>query len=107
MATMVEHYETHLAAHYSWLLGGLDRKCRENKAFFFLHDIQPLVDGRAVDLGCGSGFQAIPLAELGFEVVEVPYEAVVPFGGLLHCTTLDVYREGTCEDYFPKQVPGY
>jgi len=47
------------------------------------------------------------LTKLGFEVVEVPYEAVVPFGGLLHCTTLDVYREGTCEDYFPKQVPGY
>jgi len=47
------------------------------------------------------------LTKLGFEVVEVPYEAVVPFGGMLHCTTLDVYREGTCEDYFPKQVPGY
>jgi len=47
------------------------------------------------------------LTKLGFEVVEVPYEAVVPFGGMLHCTTLDVYREGTCEDYFPKQIPGY
>jgi glycine amidinotransferase len=47
------------------------------------------------------------LTKLGFEVVEVPYEAVVPFGGMLHCTTLDVYREGDCEDYFPKQVPGY
>jgi glycine amidinotransferase len=47
------------------------------------------------------------LTKLGFEVIEVPYEAVVPFGGMLHCTTLDVYREGTCEDYFPKQVPGY
>jgi glycine amidinotransferase len=32
---------------------------------------------------------------------------VVPFGGSLHCTTLDVYREGTCEDHFPKQVSGY
>jgi len=28
------------------------------------------------------------LTKLGFEVVEVPYEAVVPFGGMLHCTTL-------------------
>jgi len=36
-----------------------------------------------------------------------PYEAVIPFGGALHCTTLDIYREGTCEDYFPKQIPGY
>jgi glycine amidinotransferase len=31
----------------------------------------------------------------------------VPFGGGLHCSTTDVYREGTCEDYFPKQVEGF
>jgi len=47
------------------------------------------------------------LDKLGFEVVPVPYEAVIPFGGALHCTTLDIYREGTCKDYFPKQIPGY
>lgn len=47
------------------------------------------------------------LDRLGFEVVPVPYEKVRPFGGSLHCTTLDVFREGACEDYFPKQVPGY
>lgn len=47
------------------------------------------------------------LTKLGFEVVPVPYDMVMPFGGELHCTTLDVYREGTLEDYFPKQVSGY
>ena len=47
------------------------------------------------------------LTKLGFEVVPIPYDMVMPFGGELHCTTLDVYREGTLEDYFPKQVPGY
>jgi glycine amidinotransferase len=47
------------------------------------------------------------LDKLGFEVVPIPYEHVIPFGGALHCTTLDIYREGTCEDYFPKQIPGY
>jgi len=47
------------------------------------------------------------LDKLGIEVVPIPYEAVIPFGGALHCTTLDIYREGTCEDYFPKQIPGY
>ncbi len=41
------------------------------------------------------------------EVIPIDYEAVFPFGGSLHCTTLDVYREGVCEDYFPKQIPGY
>lgn len=47
------------------------------------------------------------LDKLGFEVIPIPFEAVIPLGGALHCTTLDVYREGTCEDYFPKQIKGY
>jgi glycine amidinotransferase len=47
------------------------------------------------------------LTKLGFEVVPVPYDAIYPLGGELHCTTLDVYREGKLEDYFPKQIPGY
>ncbi|NOR12869.1 MAG: hypothetical protein GQ545_06415 [Candidatus Aminicenantes bacterium] len=47
------------------------------------------------------------LDKLGFEVIPIPYETVIPLGGALHCTTLDVYREGTCEDYFPNQIPGY
>ncbi|MGQ9531490.1 MAG: serine/threonine protein kinase [Desulfotomaculales bacterium] len=47
------------------------------------------------------------LDKLGFNVIPIPYEKVIPFGGALHCTTLDVYREGKLEDYFPKQIPGY
>jgi glycine amidinotransferase len=45
--------------------------------------------------------------QLGFEVIPVPFWAVGPFGGGLHCATADVYREGTLQDYFPKQIPGY
>jgi glycine amidinotransferase len=47
------------------------------------------------------------LDKYGLEVIPIDYEAVFPFGGSFHCTTLDVYREGVCEDYFPKQIPGY
>jgi len=47
------------------------------------------------------------LDKLGFEVIPIPYEKVVPFGGALHCTTLDIYREGKLEDYFPNQINGY
>lgn len=47
------------------------------------------------------------LASLGMEVIPVPYERVVPFGGSLHCTTVDVNRDGDLEDYFPKQIPGF
>ncbi|MBW2057156.1 MAG: serine/threonine protein kinase [Deltaproteobacteria bacterium] len=43
----------------------------------------------------------------GFEVIPVPFYEVSPFGGGLHCATADVYREGTLEDYFPKQVEGF
>ena len=53
----------------------------------------------------------IPVMELldkyGFEVIPVPFYDVSPFGGGLHCATADVYREGTCEDYFPKQVEDF
>jgi len=47
------------------------------------------------------------LDKLGFEVIPIPYDKVTPLGGILHCTTLDVYREGTLQDYFPKQIKGY
>jgi glycine amidinotransferase len=47
------------------------------------------------------------LDKLGFEVIPVPFWDVAAFGGGLHCATADVYREGTLEDYFPKQIPGY
>ena len=45
--------------------------------------------------------------ELGFEVIPVPMWDVAAFGGGLHCATADVYREGKCKDYFPKQVRGF
>jgi glycine amidinotransferase len=40
--------------------------------------------------------------KLGFEVIPVPFRDAYAFGGALHCATADVYREGVCEDYFPK-----
>ena len=47
------------------------------------------------------------LDKLGFEVLSIPYEKVSPLGGSFHCTTLDIYREGKLEDYFPNQIDGY
>ena len=44
--------------------------------------------------------------KLGFEVLPVPFRDAYAFGGGLHCATADVHREGSCEDYFPNQVPG-
>ena len=44
---------------------------------------------------------------LGFEVIPVDYADQIAFGGSLHCSTVDVYREGSCEDYFPNQIAGF
>jgi glycine amidinotransferase len=40
---------------------------------------------------------------LGFDVVSVPFRAVGPFGGGLHCSTVDIERDGVMEDYFPRR----
>jgi len=48
-------------------------------------------------------YQNEQLSRLGFEVIPVPFRNVYAFGGSLHCATADVHREGTCEDYFPRQ----
>lgn len=47
------------------------------------------------------------LDKLGMEVVAVPFTNVFGFGGELHCSTVDVFRTGNCEDYFPNQVAGF
>lgn len=47
------------------------------------------------------------LDKLGVEVIPIEFDQVFGFGGGLHCATLDVYREGKCENYFPKQVKDY
>jgi glycine amidinotransferase len=44
---------------------------------------------------------------LGFNVIPVDFHEVSPFGGGLHCATVEIFREGDCEDYFPKQIEGY
>jgi len=47
------------------------------------------------------------LDSLGFEVLALPFDELGAFGGSFHCATVDVCREGECEDYFPRQIPGY
>ena len=69
MTTVTEHYESLLADHYTWLYGGWEGGTEENRRFFAAHGIAPSGNGRAVDLGCGSGFQSIALAEAGFSVI--------------------------------------
>jgi glycine amidinotransferase len=66
-----------------------------------------MLDQKTVCVEAGEIAQMEQLDKLGFNVIPVPFWDVAAFGGGLHCATLDVYREGTCEDYFPKQVEGF
>jgi len=43
------------------------------------------------------------MESFGMEVIPIPFRDVYAFGGSLHCSTTDVFREGECENYFPNQ----
>ncbi len=68
MATASEHYERHLARHYSWLFGSFNDTVEANRHFFNMHNLIPGKSKIAIDLGSGPGFQSIALAQLGYSV---------------------------------------
>lgn len=65
------------------------------------------VDPKTICVEAGEVRLLEQLDELGFEVIPVEFFEVSPFGGGLHCATVDVNREGDCKDYFPKQIKGF
>ncbi len=68
MNTVTEHYDNHLAEVYSWMAGDWDAALERYRTLLAKTPIDSRPRGRAIDLGCGSGFQSIPLAEMGFKV---------------------------------------
>jgi glycine amidinotransferase len=66
-----------------------------------------MLDSKTVCVEASETAQMEQFDKWGFEVIPVELWDVAAFGGGLHCATADVYREGTLEDYFPKQIPGY
>lgn len=61
------------------------------------------IDEKTICLEASEEAQMEQLSNLGFEVIPVPFWDVAPFGGGLHCATVDLYREGTMQDYFPRR----
>lgn len=64
VTTPAAHYERLLAEHYTWMLGmPFEHKTAEQAEL--LSGMGVTTPGLCVDLGCGPGFQAIALAQLG------------------------------------------
>jgi SAM-dependent methyltransferase len=51
------------------MIGDVDAAFQRNREFLASAGLKPTAHGVAVDLGCGFGLQAIPLAELGYDVL--------------------------------------
>lgn len=77
MNTVKEHYDRQLADIYSWMAGGFETVTERNRVFLRQIEIDKLPRGLAIDLGAGSGFQFVPLAEFGFSVVAVDFSSAL------------------------------
>jgi SAM-dependent methyltransferase len=72
-----EHYDRHLGAIYSWMAGDVNVALERNRSLFYQLGLDTAPKGLAIDLGCGTGFQSIPLAELGYSVLAIDSCAVL------------------------------
>jgi SAM-dependent methyltransferase len=71
MASVADHYRSHLAPVYAWMSGGLDAAIGRGETE--IENILPDLSrgSRAVDLGAGFGMHSIPLAHRGCEVLAI------------------------------------
>jgi SAM-dependent methyltransferase len=68
MSQVTDHYETLLAEHYSWMFG-VTPPVKAAEQLELLTRLRLAPGELAVDLGAGSGFQSMALADLGFRRV--------------------------------------
>ncbi len=69
-----EHYDTLLAEHYSRMFGDFEAKVAEQRTLLERWGVTAQSSGGlAVDLGCGSGFQSVALARLGYRVLAIDF----------------------------------
>lgn len=75
---VADHYERLLARHYSWMLGGFAEKAKEQEGLLRRLGLHSPQDGAlAIDLGCGAGAQAVPLAQFGYQVRAIDLSATL------------------------------
>src|ERR1700753_110817 len=71
MSSVDEHYQSHLAPVYLWMVGSMEAALARGEAEVMAVCPRPTPGDRAVDLGAGFGMHAIPLARLGYSVTAV------------------------------------
>ncbi|MEL6898394.1 MAG: methyltransferase domain-containing protein [Planctomycetota bacterium] len=70
-ASVADHYANHLAPIYSWMVGDFENACATANKFYSSIEL-PCGSGTiAVDLGCGHGVHAVPLAGRGYQVLAI------------------------------------
>ncbi|MBO0778327.1 MAG: methyltransferase domain-containing protein [Ktedonobacteraceae bacterium] len=75
MTDVLHHYNELLAAYYTWMFGDFAEQVEEQRTLFERWGVKAKGGKSALDLGCGSGFQSIALADLGFRVTAVDLNA--------------------------------
>ena len=95
MDRVKQHYDRQLASIYTWMAGGLENAVVNNRQLFQKFGVDRLSQGLAIDLGADSGFQSIPLAQLGFSVVAIDFCGMLLSELKEHCHNLAI---NTVED---------
>lgn len=70
-STVEDHYDQFLAARYTWMSGGHASQVEKNRKVLTDFGFIGRPGAMALDLGCGSGYQSLALAALGFSVIAV------------------------------------
>jgi SAM-dependent methyltransferase len=77
MATVRDHYASHLAPIYLWMAGGFDNALALGKSDLKALGIEARTGMVALDLGAGFGMHAIPLARAGCAVTTLDSSATL------------------------------
>lgn len=70
-----EHYDNHLGNFYGWMVGDISGKITDFKDFLVDHGLVAMHEEVAVDLGAGNGIQSIALAQCGYHVIAIDFNA--------------------------------
>jgi SAM-dependent methyltransferase len=88
-----KHYDDLLAEHYSWTLGSpFEEEVAEQTEILRSFGAADGPCGAAFDLGCGPGFQAAAIADLGFRRVVAVETSRILLSECVRCAKRDPWR---------------